>query len=163
MSFANVGIIGAGSWGTALALLLHGNKIPVTLWGHDEDHVRGIVTTYTKTPYLDRLLHHLIEASPEEEARRISDFYVGRVIEFYRRLIDQGVAEGVFRRIDPVHLYFILVGTGDHLVARRRLLEPIVGSAGFDSNFARSFGDELFNIVFCGVRAEAATSGDATA
>ncbi|OYU35712.1 MAG: TetR family transcriptional regulator [Novosphingobium sp. PASSN1] len=126
-------------------------------------HVRGIVTTYTKTPYLDRLLHHLIEASPEEEARRISDFYVGRVIEFYRRLIDQGVAEGVFRRIDPVHLYFILVGTGDHLVARRRLLEPIVGSAGFDSNFARSFGDELFNIVFCGVRAEAATSGDATA
>ena len=115
-------------------------------------HVRGIVTTYTKTPYLDRLLHHLIENSPEEEARRISDFYVGRVIKFYRRLIDQGVAEGVFRPVDPVHLYFILVGTGDHLVARRRLLEPIVGSTGFDSTFARSFGDELFTMIFSGVR-----------
>ena len=115
-------------------------------------HVRGIVTTYTKTPYLDRLLHHLIENSPEEEARRISDFYVGRVIKFYRRLIDQGVAEGVFRPVDPVHLYFILVGTGDHLVARRRLLEPIVGSTGFDSTFVRSFGDELFTMIFSGVR-----------
>jgi AcrR family transcriptional regulator len=115
-------------------------------------HVRGIVTTYTKTPYLDRLLHHLIENSEEAEARRISEFYVGRVIEFYRRLIDQGVAEGVFRPVDPVHLYFILVGTGDHLVARRRLLEPIVGSTGFDSSFARAFGDELFTMVFSGVR-----------
>ena len=42
MSFANVGIIGAGSWGTALALLLHGNGIPVTMWVHDAEHVRDI-------------------------------------------------------------------------------------------------------------------------
>ena len=42
MSFANVGVIGAGSWGTALALLLHGNGVPVTIWGHDPEHVREI-------------------------------------------------------------------------------------------------------------------------
>ncbi|MEO6787513.1 MAG: 2-dehydropantoate 2-reductase N-terminal domain-containing protein, partial [Chthoniobacteraceae bacterium] len=42
MSFANVGVIGAGSWGTALALLLHGNGVPVTMWGHDAEHVREI-------------------------------------------------------------------------------------------------------------------------
>ena len=52
MSFANVGIIGAGSWGTALALLLHGNKIPVTLWGHDERHVLDIVNSHENTAYL---------------------------------------------------------------------------------------------------------------
>ena len=52
MSFSNVGIIGAGSWGTALALLLHGNKIPVTLWGHDEHHVLDVVTSRANTAYL---------------------------------------------------------------------------------------------------------------
>ena len=52
MSFANVGIIGAGSWGTALALLLHGKKIPVTLWGHDERHVLDIVNSHENTAYL---------------------------------------------------------------------------------------------------------------
>ncbi len=44
MSFGNVGIIGAGSWGTALALLLHENDVPITMWGHDENHVRDIRT-----------------------------------------------------------------------------------------------------------------------
>ncbi len=44
MSFANIGIIGAGSWGTALALLLHSNGVAVTMWGHDAKHVREIAT-----------------------------------------------------------------------------------------------------------------------
>ena len=44
MSFESVGIIGAGSWGTALALLLHGNGIPITMWGHDAERVRDIAS-----------------------------------------------------------------------------------------------------------------------
>ena len=39
MSISHVGVIGAGSWGTALSLLLHGNGMPVTMWGHDERHI----------------------------------------------------------------------------------------------------------------------------
>ena len=42
MSFANVGIIGAGSWGTALSLVLAGNGVPVIVWGHDAAHVRDL-------------------------------------------------------------------------------------------------------------------------
>jgi len=52
VSFANIGIIGAGSWGTALALLLHGNKLPVTLWGHDDSHVRRMVERRENSIYL---------------------------------------------------------------------------------------------------------------
>lgn len=36
---ANVGIMGAGSWGTALALLLHKNGHQVTVWSIDEKEV----------------------------------------------------------------------------------------------------------------------------
>jgi glycerol-3-phosphate dehydrogenase (NAD(P)+) len=43
VSFTNVGVIGAGSWGTALSLVLLGNGLPVTMWGHDPAHVRDIV------------------------------------------------------------------------------------------------------------------------
>lgn len=37
---ANVGIIGAGSWGTALALLLHKNGHHVTVWSINEEEVK---------------------------------------------------------------------------------------------------------------------------
>lgn len=37
---ANVGIMGAGSWGTALALLLHSNGHHVTVWSINEDEVQ---------------------------------------------------------------------------------------------------------------------------
>lgn len=37
---ANVGIMGAGSWGTALALLLHKNGHQVTVWSISEDEVK---------------------------------------------------------------------------------------------------------------------------
>lgn len=36
---ANVGIMGAGSWGTALALLLHSNGHQVTVWSVSEEEV----------------------------------------------------------------------------------------------------------------------------
>ncbi len=52
MSFTNVGIIGAGSWGTALALLLDENKLPVTVWGHDEAHIAQIAREHANTAYL---------------------------------------------------------------------------------------------------------------
>lgn len=41
---ANVGIMGAGSWGTALALLLHKNGHSVTVWSINEDEVEMLST-----------------------------------------------------------------------------------------------------------------------
>lgn len=48
----NVGIVGAGSWGTALGLLLHANGRRVTLWGHDAAVLESIRTTRESKVYL---------------------------------------------------------------------------------------------------------------
>ena len=37
---AKVGVLGAGSWGTALSVLLHDNGHPVTIWSLDEKEVK---------------------------------------------------------------------------------------------------------------------------
>lgn len=52
MSFTHVGIVGAGSWGTALGLLLHENGLPVTIWGHDAAHIATLATERENRPYL---------------------------------------------------------------------------------------------------------------
>lgn len=37
-----IAVLGAGSWGTALALVLAHNGIPVRLWGHDPEHMAAL-------------------------------------------------------------------------------------------------------------------------
>src|SRR5689334_11429411 len=52
MSFQNVGVVGAGSWGTALALLLHENRFPITMWGHDAAHIADLIASRQNAAYL---------------------------------------------------------------------------------------------------------------
>ena len=42
---ANIGIIGAGSWGTALGILLVNNGHNTTLWSHREEQARELAKT----------------------------------------------------------------------------------------------------------------------
>ncbi|MEI9897403.1 MAG: NAD(P)H-dependent glycerol-3-phosphate dehydrogenase [Chthoniobacter sp.] len=52
MSFRRVGIIGAGSWGTALAAVLDANRLPVLIWGHDAEHIARVNATHENAAYL---------------------------------------------------------------------------------------------------------------
>jgi glycerol-3-phosphate dehydrogenase (NAD(P)+) len=52
MSYRNVGIIGAGSWGTALAAVLEANRLPTLIWGHDAEHIARVTATRENSTYL---------------------------------------------------------------------------------------------------------------
>src|SRR5882724_8951242 len=52
MSFQHIGIVGAGSWGTALAVLAHENGVPVTVWGHNAKHIADVAAARENTAYL---------------------------------------------------------------------------------------------------------------
>ncbi len=48
----NVSVIGAGAWGTALALVAQRNAHAVTLWGHNPDHLAELSRTGRNERYL---------------------------------------------------------------------------------------------------------------
>src|SRR6266542_2395736 len=52
MSFQNIGIIGAGGWGTALGIVLGLQGKRVLLWGNDSSHVQDLIETRVNAPYL---------------------------------------------------------------------------------------------------------------
>lgn len=47
-----IAVIGAGSWGTALAVLLAGKGYDVALWGHSNEHVRKLISDRENKKYL---------------------------------------------------------------------------------------------------------------
>jgi glycerol-3-phosphate dehydrogenase (NAD(P)+) len=65
-SKAPVAVLGAGSWGTALAALLARHGHPTTLWGRDPERVRAIEGAHENSRYLPGVpLPHSLHASTD--------------------------------------------------------------------------------------------------
>ncbi|MED4227064.1 NAD(P)H-dependent glycerol-3-phosphate dehydrogenase [Neobacillus cucumis] len=53
---APITVIGAGSWGTALSIVLADNAYEVRLWSHNEDQVKEINELHTNKKYLPEII-----------------------------------------------------------------------------------------------------------
>ncbi len=47
-----VAVIGSGSWGTAIAMVLSGKGVPTVLWGHNEEHQAALAKDRENQKYL---------------------------------------------------------------------------------------------------------------
>jgi TetR/AcrR family transcriptional regulator len=94
-------------------------------------HIAGIINNFFRTPYLNRLLHSLLDErnSRTRGAREVTRFFVKPLLELQCRLLQQGVRAGEFRPIDPMLFYVSVLGACDHLFNARYVLR-----AGSTSN-----------------------------
>ena len=45
-------VVGAGSWGTALAILLANNNLPTRIWGHEHEHMQQLINERVNQAFL---------------------------------------------------------------------------------------------------------------
>lgn len=125
-------------------------------------HIAGIINAYYRVPYLNRLIHLLLHQGSEATAKEVNRFFVGPLFEFQRRLLEEGIAAGEFRPVDPVLFYVSLVGACDHLFYGRQVRARLAGRGGITDEVRREYIAHMTNMVLGGMLVDRSrVSGDA--
>lgn len=119
-------------------------------------HVKGIITVYFRYPYINRLIHYLFEdpAAGLEVATTISK----PLAETQRKLLEEGIEAGLFKPIDPMLFYFIILGACDHLFYAQHMLRVAFGVEQIDDDLRRRYSDTLLDMILNGLLQEGRSS-----
>jgi AcrR family transcriptional regulator len=91
-------------------------------------HIRGVISTYAKYPYLNRLIHMLLDDGKSEPAKEVASFFIDPLVAGQQKMIEEGIAAEVFRPVDAAHFYFTFIGACDILFYGRATREHTFGS-----------------------------------
>jgi len=110
-------------------------------------HVHGIIKVYFRYPYMNRLVAALAVETDSETARFISERFSRPLANAQKAILEQGEAEGLFRKLDPMLFYFSLVGACDHLFNARHSLKYAFGIEDIDDDLRRAYAAHVTGIL----------------
>ncbi|CCD85979.1 putative transcriptional regulator, TetR family [Bradyrhizobium sp. ORS 285] len=114
-------------------------------------HISGIIRAYHRFPYMNRLIHYLLHESSAEAADEVSKFFVAPLLEFHRRLIEEGIAKCEFRDVDPVLFYTSLIGACDHLFFGRHAMSRAIGVGPVTDEVCRQYIAHMEALICGGI------------
>ena len=114
-------------------------------------HISGIIRAYHRFPYMNRLIHYLLHESSPSAADEVSKFFVAPLLDFHRRLIEEGVAQGEFRAVDPVLFYTSLIGACDHLFFGRHAMSRAIGVGPVTDDVCRQYIAHMEALICGGI------------
>jgi AcrR family transcriptional regulator len=122
---------------------------PITPSAKLKLHIAGIIRAYHRFPYMNRLIHYLLHETSAEAAEEVSKFFVAPLLDFHRRLLDEGIKAGEFRNIDPVLFYTSLIGACDHLFFGRQAMTRATGVGPVTDEVCRDYIKHM-EALLCG-------------
>ena len=90
-------------------------------------HLEGIIDTYYSIPYLNRLIQAMVRDASPERVHHIAEELLKPIASAQQAIIEQGVASGEFRAVDPKLFYFNTIGAADGLYSNRFTLSAVFG------------------------------------
>ncbi len=115
-------------------------------------HLRGIMRAYRRSPYLNRLLHALLNGSDGETVHEIHSMIVKPVMECQRRILEEGAATGEFRVVDPMLFYLSAIGACDQFMHTDRVLALSSGDVA-PPDFSERYISFVEDMVLASLRA----------
>lgn len=113
-------------------------------------HISGIINAYYRSPYLNRLIHYMVDMGQPESSARVVEIFVKPMIAAYDAIISQGVKDGIFRPVDPTLLYYSLVGSCEHIF-RGNMFIRVLHETGPSEDLKRRYIEHVRDMVLRGL------------
>jgi len=114
-------------------------------------HIAGVVDTFYRVPYIQRLMMQLIGDAEPSEAQRLADTYLKPLHAAYDQLIHEGVDAGAFRPVDPQLFYFSVIGAADRFFAARLLLRYCFGQDSLTEELRDRYRAHAIDLIMSGI------------
>lgn len=114
-------------------------------------HIMGIVNTYHRYPYVNRLMHYLLAAEGDKYESRIAEELVKPVARAQEIILQEGEKKGVFRPVDPMLFYYHVIGACDHFSHGRFSLKHAFGVHSITDDLKRDYVAYLSDSVLNGI------------
>lgn len=124
-------------------------------------HIKGVIKVYFRYPFVNRLIHAML--MDQHLAIRVAETISQPLAETQRTLLQEGIATGEFRPVDPMMFYFIILGACDHLFFGQHILNHAFGIARIDDDLRKSYTEALLGLVLGGILTDQARSRSAKA
>lgn len=114
-------------------------------------HINGVVNTYFKYPYVNRLMHYLLTDAGQEYGKIIAEEFARPLVETQTAILAEGQQAGLFRQADPLIFYFHLVGACDFLFFGRATLDHVFGVPEVTQDLKRRYVEHLYQTLTQGL------------
>lgn len=115
-------------------------------------HVKGIITVYFRYPYINRLIHFLFE--DPVAGREVAETISKPLAETQRKLLEEGIEAGLFKTIEPMLFYFIVLGACDHLFFGQHMLRVAFNIDTIDDDLRKRYTNTLLDMILNGLMQE---------
>lgn len=114
-------------------------------------HISGMVEAYARIPYLHRLIQLMTRDAAKERVQWIANDAIKKIAEGQKDILDRGVAQGLFRQVDPISLYFTIVGAAGSLYSQRFVLNTAFGLDQVTPEIHRANVDQITDLLMRGL------------
>lgn len=114
-------------------------------------HIQGIIRTYSRFPYLNRLLEHFLDDPEAEGTQQIWSSFLLPLIEAQKQIVNAGIAAGQFREVDSKYVYFLINGACQYIFSTRITLREMIGEKKVGQELAREYAAFAAETVLRGI------------
>lgn len=115
-------------------------------------HIKGVINTYFYHPYVNRLIHHVGTIEDGKFAEQIANQFSRPILKCQTMILQEGEKAGLFRKVDPKLLNFLIDGACDQLFQSIIALKELHGIEEITEDLKDSYIEHVSSVIIQGIR-----------